>query len=135
MEKLVRDKVPDVIRETGLDPRVRKVEASTDRRILLQRKIAEESREVIEASWSKDACIIEIADLYEVMIALLKYHDVTEEQMHVVRKKKFQERGGFFEFYVIDVPDLQKQVEISNDEDENRDISPRQLKEGTGNPE
>lgn len=65
--KLVRDKIPDIIKENGEFP-IFDILSDDDYKIELERKLLEECNEVLNSSGSDR--IEELADLLEVMIFL-----------------------------------------------------------------
>ncbi|TXT57594.1 MAG: hypothetical protein BAJATHORv1_10296 [Candidatus Thorarchaeota archaeon] len=100
-EKLVRDKIPDIIRAKGLEAQVRR--ASHDEiDKLLRDKILEESLELHESGES-----IEIADILEAIYALLEHREISKMQIESIRKNKSEERGGFSAHLVLNLEDLE----------------------------
>ncbi|MBD3406727.1 MAG: phosphoribosyl-ATP pyrophosphohydrolase [Candidatus Lokiarchaeota archaeon] len=100
-EKLVRDKIPTIIQEKGLNPRVRT--ASPDELDkLLRDKILEESLELHESGDT-----LEIADILEAIYALLEHREISKQQIEIMRKRKHDERGGFSAHLVLDLEGLE----------------------------
>jgi predicted house-cleaning noncanonical NTP pyrophosphatase (MazG superfamily) len=96
-DKLVRDKVPQVIRARGDEPIVRVADAAEYRQLLLA-KLAEETDEVLAAD---DADMPEeLADVLEVVLALAADLGLDAAQLEELRKAKAAERGGFAEHIV-----------------------------------
>lgn len=89
--KLVRDKIPDIIAEKGQASRTRLLSES-EYRDYLRLKLQEEMKEFLE---SND--IEELADLVEVIRAMLKVDGRTWDEMEEIRLAKRAERGGFDE--------------------------------------
>jgi predicted house-cleaning noncanonical NTP pyrophosphatase (MazG superfamily) len=91
--KLVRDNIPDIIREDGRNPIVRQVRG---RRLVeaLREKLVEEHEEYIQSSG-----VEELADLIEVAVSLAKLKGVSEEQLLKLVSEKRQEKGSFQEGY------------------------------------
>jgi predicted house-cleaning noncanonical NTP pyrophosphatase (MazG superfamily) len=87
--KLVRDRIPEIIEKTGETPVTRVLEPAEYRAALLQ-KLAEETAEC-----QQDPCAEELADLQEVILALAADLGLTPEALEAVRAKKAAERGGF----------------------------------------
>lgn len=89
--KLVRDRIPEIIQATG---------KSADYEILsekgyaakLEEKLMEETKEYLEAKNTG-----ELADLLEVIRALAQLHDCSMEELEALRQKKAEERGAFKE--------------------------------------
>ncbi|WP_394542674.1 pyrophosphohydrolase domain-containing protein [Priestia aryabhattai] len=91
--KLVRDRIPEIIQESG-DECV--VEVLTEHEYLkeLQKKGNEELKEYLAASNSKEA-IEELADLLEVIHGLTQCHGFSIEELEKVRQYKKDKRGSF----------------------------------------
>ena len=75
--KLVRDRIPDIIEESG---------KACVTEILLDEELAE---------YHKDQNIEELADLMEVICAAAVARGYTIEQLEKVRAKKTEKRGAF----------------------------------------
>ena len=92
--KLWRDKMPDIVRARGSLVHV----ASLDDKEYgeqLKIKLAEEVQEVVVAS-SQREIIEELADVYEVIDALCKLHNISLDDIRIIQAKKRDERGGFY---------------------------------------
>lgn len=87
--KLVRDKIPQIIRETGAEPLTRVADAG-EYRSLLRAKLVEEVGEFLD---SDD--VGELADVLEVLLALAGDLGVDRDQLERLRRDKEIERGGF----------------------------------------
>lgn len=87
--KLVRDHIPEIIIQRGLEPVVKVLGAAAYQREL-RYKLQEE---VAEFETSEDA--EELADILEVVYALAAAQNLTEDQLNMIRFQKRQERGGF----------------------------------------
>ncbi len=89
--KLVRDKIPEIIKSNGQDCTV---EILSDFQYLekLELKLDEEL-----AEFHKDKNIEELADLLEVIYAIAKAKGVSFNELESVRIEKQHERGGFAE--------------------------------------
>ncbi|GAA3572013.1 nucleoside triphosphate pyrophosphohydrolase [Nonomuraea rosea] len=92
MGKLVRDKIPDIIRQDGREPAVT-VLGEAEYRAALVAKLFEEATEVSEASPMEVA--EEIADVYEVLRALAAANRYEWAAIEKTAKAKREERGGF----------------------------------------
>lgn len=90
--KLVRDKIPQIIRARGGEPIVRIADAA-EYRELLREKLAEEVGEVLAAD-DADAPE-ELADVFEVVLALASDLGLDAGQLEKLRTFKAAERGGF----------------------------------------
>ena len=102
--KLVRDKILDIIKADGLayNSRVLKPEEHLTE---IKAKLYEEVKEFDETSNKEDA-IEEMADILELLHAALKVYNTDFAQLEAVRVKKKEKRGGFDEgLFLIDVED------------------------------
>lgn len=91
-DKLVRDKVPQLIRESGRVWATATMEWQ-DYIGALGAKLVEEAQEA--AGQTGDALIGELADLYEVIDSLLAAHGISAETVLEAQRQKRAERGGF----------------------------------------
>lgn len=90
--KLVRDRIPEIIAAEGRQCGTQIMSDDEYRRALLS-KLVEEAQEVAAAD--RDELVKEIADLYDVIDALLSAFDLDETRIREVQKKRRDERGGF----------------------------------------
>ncbi|MFC0189448.1 phosphoribosyl-ATP pyrophosphohydrolase [Fictibacillus aquaticus] len=103
-KKLVRDRIPDIIKKTGKSFNTIILE-ETDFVEALKKKCFEELDEYTAASTNEEA-IEELADLLELMHALAKVHGASIEKVEEVRQQKAEKRGGFQErIFLLDVED------------------------------
>lgn len=91
--KLVRDKIPDIIEQTGGIPQIEILDSNLFEKYL-KLKLIEESKEVDEAT-NYESQIEELADLLEVFYAILKNMNIDIQDVEKVRKAKEEKRGGF----------------------------------------
>jgi len=97
--KLVRDKVPEIIRGNSNLPNVRIMDKDEYRRELLY-KLIEDAEEVRKAGYDLNdttELIKELADLSEVFDAVLTEFDISKETIRLVQEKCCKDRGGFTE--------------------------------------
>ncbi|MEV0423165.1 nucleoside triphosphate pyrophosphohydrolase [Streptosporangium canum] len=94
MGKLVRDRIPDIIREHGGEPVVTVLGDADYRRALLE-KLFEESTELSEAAATEVA--EEIADVLEVLRAIAQVHGHEWRDIEKISEAKRAERGAFLE--------------------------------------
>ena len=87
--KLVRDKIPEIIEKSG---KTCTIETLTDEKYIamLDAKLAEEL-----AEYQESKSLEELADLLEVMGAVVKARGYTWDELTTIRKKKRENRGGF----------------------------------------
>jgi predicted house-cleaning noncanonical NTP pyrophosphatase (MazG superfamily) len=100
--KLVRDRIPEIIASTGKDCSTR-ILNEEEYISELKRKSFEELNEYVNAENENDA-VEELADLLEIIHALAESHGATIDEVERVRQRKFEERGGFRErIFLIEV--------------------------------
>ncbi|WP_018923439.1 nucleoside triphosphate pyrophosphohydrolase [Salsuginibacillus kocurii] len=104
--KLVRDKIPEVIGASGKDYELQVLDRMSYMKEA-QKKLLEEAEEYREASKeSNEVAIEELADLLELIYALAEEHGATPAELEHVRKEKEEQRGGFSErLYLVSVED------------------------------
>ncbi len=90
--KLVRDKIPQIIEKSGKIAVVETLDNEEYKR-LLDVKLNEELQEYL--SDDSDDSIEELADLVEVVYAILKYKGIDIDEFEAIRLKKAAERGAF----------------------------------------
>jgi predicted house-cleaning noncanonical NTP pyrophosphatase (MazG superfamily) len=93
--KLVRDKIPEIIQANN-GGRVPTKTLSDDEEYLtfLFRKIREEAEELSEAT-SDSNVVEEIADVYEIIDAILALKGIRRSEVIDVQDEKREKRGGF----------------------------------------
>ncbi len=94
MGKLVRDKIPELIRANGDHPQVRVLDDREFRSALLD-KLVEEAEESQRAA--PDHLLEELADLYEVLVATCAAHGWRLEDVTALAARKSVQRGAFRE--------------------------------------
>ena len=87
--KLVRDRIPDMIRAQGETPRIRILEQE-EYLHHLEQKLDEEV-----AEYHRDKNAEELADILEVVYALAEEIGCSKEELLAVYEKKHTDRGGF----------------------------------------
>jgi predicted house-cleaning noncanonical NTP pyrophosphatase (MazG superfamily) len=92
MGKLVRDKIPAIIRATGEEPVVRVLSPEEYLPALLE-KLVEESLEAQEAG--VEDLLNELADVQEVIRAILDALDWDARTLEEVAERKVEARGAF----------------------------------------
>ena len=89
--KLVRDKIPEIIESQGQKANVRILD-SQEYTHHLEQKLDEEVGE-----YHKDKNLEELADILEVVYALAENLGATKEELLAIYHKKHESRGGFAE--------------------------------------
>ena len=91
-KKLVRDRIPEIIKANGENP-ITRVLDDMEYKEELEKKLHEEYLEVLDAAG--DSRIEELADMLEVMEALASVENKTLEDVLSVKAKKQEKRGAF----------------------------------------
>ncbi|MFD0903229.1 hypothetical protein [Actinomadura sediminis] len=97
-EKLVRDRIPEIVLRSGRTPTTR-IAAREEHATLLRAKLIEEVTE-----YTTDADPDELADVLEVLHALAAVHGLTPADLEHRRAAKAAERGGFNRGIVLRLP-------------------------------
>lgn len=87
--KLVRDKIPEIICAQGETPRIRVLDQA-EYTVCLEAKLDEEVRE-----YHRDRNLEELADILEVVYALAKNLGHSRQELEAVYDRKHDARGGF----------------------------------------
>lgn len=93
--KLVRDKIPEIIKASGKQASFEK-KSGTELLKLLNQKLDEELLEYKESD-----NIEELADLVEVVYGILKYKNVSIDEFEKIRNDKNNKRGSFDEGIIL----------------------------------
>jgi predicted house-cleaning noncanonical NTP pyrophosphatase (MazG superfamily) len=88
-DKLVRDRIPDIIRAEGKTAVVRTADAEE-----YGRRLVEKLREEVE-EFARDLNAEELADVLEVVRALCLHHGFDPASVEALRAEKEAARGGF----------------------------------------
>ena len=88
--KLVRDKIPEIIEKDGKIATINFAKEDNHYLTLLSKKLVEESQEFVETLDTE-----ELADILEVLLAILHLKKVSFAKLEQNRLKKREERGGF----------------------------------------
>jgi len=91
--KLVRDKIPEIIEKDGEKPFIRILD-DVEYRKELKKKIKEEAEELSLAENNQDL-IKEIGDVLEVLEYIEKSFGLDKEEILKVKEERKQKRGGF----------------------------------------
>lgn len=89
MKKLVRDRIPEIIRQDGGDCETRIIEG-LEYKEALKDKLCEEILEFL-----RDNSIEEMADVLEVLDAFIEFNGWTKEEVLEFKDKKQKKKGGF----------------------------------------
>ncbi|NLJ40828.1 MAG: nucleoside triphosphate pyrophosphohydrolase [Clostridiales bacterium] len=105
--KLIRDNIPEIIKESGKHPETIKVQG-TELFKYLKSKLQEELLEYME---SED--VEELADMVEVIYSILYHNGISKDEFKRVITDKRAIRGSFEEGYIL--------LRVTEDEDEDMD--------------
>jgi predicted house-cleaning noncanonical NTP pyrophosphatase (MazG superfamily) len=95
-DKLVRDEIPDIIREDGEEPVTHRA-TGDEYRDRLAAKLVEEAEEFAE-----NRNVAEIGDVLDVVDAICAARDIDRDRLDDMRASKTDERGGFVEGIVLE---------------------------------
>ena len=90
--KLVRDKIPQIIRSKGEEPIIGTADTE-EYRIRLRDKLREEVEEYLASDNDRE----ELADILEVLYALAEQAGTDQHELEKLRAAKAEKRGGFTE--------------------------------------
>lgn len=88
--KLVRDRIPKIIKDDGKIPVTKKTQSEVEMHFFLYQKMMEELNE-----FHTTPCVEEAADMYEVLLAICHYNKIEWEEMKKVAIHKRNTRGSF----------------------------------------
>jgi predicted house-cleaning noncanonical NTP pyrophosphatase (MazG superfamily) len=94
--KLVRDKIPEIIKQNGEEPITHIAEEKEYEKALIN-KLHEEIAEFLE-----NPSVEEMADVVEVMRAICSLKGINVDNLEKVRREKENKRGGFEKRIILD---------------------------------
>ncbi len=94
--KLVRDKIPEIIKSKGVVP-IMHIASNEEYHQKLKAKLQEEFDEFLEDNNEE-----ELADILEVIYALCDLYNFDKEKLEQLRKDKAEKRGGFKDKIILD---------------------------------
>lgn len=104
MKKLVRDKIPMLIAAERTIKVKKLTHSEAEGHLVI--KLHEEAQEVSDAYYNTggnlDAVLEELADVYEVIVALADRLGFTENELRTKRMTKRAVKGGFDEAFFVD---------------------------------
>jgi predicted house-cleaning noncanonical NTP pyrophosphatase (MazG superfamily) len=95
-DKLVRDRIPEIIRKRGGVPLTHTAD-DPEYGQKLKEKLREEVKEFLEKDTAE-----ELADILEVIEALCAFRGIDREELERLRRQKAAERGGFRGRVILD---------------------------------
>ena len=87
--KLIRDRIPEIIQESGKTCEIETL-SETEYEKHLDQKLGEELEEYLSSQE-----VEELADLEEVLRAILDFKGISYEEFDQIRNDKAKKRGGF----------------------------------------
>lgn len=94
--KLVRDRIPEIIRKKG-DVAITHIADEAEYWQKLKEKLLEEVQE-----FQKDSNVEELADVLEIIDAIIDFKKFDREEVQRIKSKKAEERGAFKERIILD---------------------------------
>jgi len=94
--KLVRDKIPKIIKSKGAVP-ITHIASEEEYQKKLKVKLQEEVDEFL-----KDSNKEELADILEVIYAICDIYKIDKDKLEIIRKKKVKKRGKFEKKIILD---------------------------------
>lgn len=91
--KLVRDKIPEIIENDGEKP-ITRILDDEEYKKKLKNKLVEESKEAVFAKNSRELTK-EIGDIFEVIEAIEKAFGIERDEVLKMKEERKQKRGGF----------------------------------------
>jgi predicted house-cleaning noncanonical NTP pyrophosphatase (MazG superfamily) len=95
-DKLVRDRIPEIIRESGAVPTTHTA-SRKEYQARLRAKLEEEVAEYLQEPSGE-----ELADILEVVYALAELHNLGRYELEKTRREKAERRGAFKDRIVLD---------------------------------
>ncbi|WP_124728302.1 nucleoside triphosphate pyrophosphohydrolase [Staphylospora marina] len=103
-EKLIRDRIPEIIEASGKKA-ITRVLGDEEFQREARKKLHEELAEY-EAAKNDRESLEELADLLELIHALAECHGATMEELEKIRRDKLSKRGGFDrKLFLVEVTD------------------------------
>jgi len=91
--KLIRDKIPEIIKKNGANPKIFVLDEEQFKNALKE-KLVEESKELLEAK-TDDKILNELSDVLQLVESIALNNDTTLAKVEKQKEKKKVERGGF----------------------------------------
>jgi len=92
--KLVRDHIPEIIRQDKAEPKIRILEPAEYLSELFK-KLEEEIKEAVMAKDDKQELMKELGDVYEVIEAIMGYYEIDKVEVMKLKDERKIKRGGF----------------------------------------
>lgn len=112
--KLVRDKVPENIKQMGKDC-CYKILEDTEYTKELDKKLIEEVSE-----WTAEHSVEEMADILEVIEAIQKNEKIEDIQLEEIKKDKKQKKGGFDKKIYLEEVEEKQEIKMAKENEEHK---------------
>lgn len=96
MPKLVRDRIPEIIKNSGKTPEIKRV-SGQELKDALKDKLMEEAAELKQTG----DVASELIDVLEVVDAIIETYGIDRDTLKEMKDRKRAERGGFREGYYL----------------------------------
>ena len=91
--KLIRDKIPEIIKKNGAIPKVSVLDEEKFK-VALKEKLVEEASELLEAKTNEEV-LNELSDVLQLLESIAQNNNTTIAEVEKQKEKKKQERGAF----------------------------------------
>lgn len=91
--KLVRDKIPEIMRATGEEPKVRTLSEDEFKQQVRLKLLADAGE--VRVAKTREELIKELADVLEIVEAIAAIENVPLDEIHRTQSTRRAERGGF----------------------------------------
>lgn len=92
--KLVRDRIPEIIKKDKAEPKTRILEPE-EYLVELIKKLIEEADELRQAKGNKPEVMKEVGDILEIIDAIIKLYGLSNDEVIKLKEQRRRERGGF----------------------------------------
>jgi len=91
--KLIRDKIPEIIRKNNAVPKISELN-DEQFKIALKEKLTEEAKELLEAK-TQEEILNELSDVLQLIESIAINNNLSVSDIEKQKEKKKQERGAF----------------------------------------
>jgi len=99
--KLVRDNIPEIMRQNGQEPLGCIAETDAEYAKFLHEKLLEEADEFFTPLNTHQNQLEELADIMEIIYAIGKFYGLSVDDVERVRKEKLEKNGGFNQRFIL----------------------------------
>jgi len=101
-KKLIRDKIPEIIKNQGRNPVFYTADENEYKNELFK-KLLEETNEVLEEKMNKEKLIEELWDLLEVVEAIAKLEKIDMQEILKIKEQKAKTNWRFEERFILEM--------------------------------